>query len=166
MSPYVLFFGGYKATLTDINVWCASAAAQKANVTFDGYPWPSGAKDRLANRVQLTSDGHRAYLDAVAGSFGSEVDYAQLVKMYGPSMEGKRGSAERRYSPMPSARISACVCTPGALLASRMRSQRRSKTTRIQSSYLRCTTILFASIRRCGPRQRWPRYHQTPLGNR
>jgi len=38
---------------------------------------------RLANRVQLTSDGHRAYLEAVEGAFGADVDYAQLVKLYG-----------------------------------------------------------------------------------
>jgi len=39
-------------------------------------------RSRLANRVQLTSDGHRAYLEAVEGAFGADVDYAQLVKMY------------------------------------------------------------------------------------
>jgi IS1 family transposase len=49
---------------------------------------------RLANRVQLTSDGHKAYLEAVEGAFGSDIDYAMLVKMYGPSGEG-----EKRYSP-------------------------------------------------------------------
>jgi len=49
---------------------------------------------RLANRVQLTSDGHRAYLEAVEGAFGSDIDYAMLVKVYGPSLEG-----EKRYSP-------------------------------------------------------------------
>lgn len=38
---------------------------------------------RLANRVQLTTDGHKAYLEAVEGAFGGDVDYAQLVKMYG-----------------------------------------------------------------------------------
>jgi len=43
MSAYVLFFGGYHATRTDINVWSANAKAQKPDVTFDGYPWPSGA---------------------------------------------------------------------------------------------------------------------------
>src|SRR6185295_4532731 len=43
MSAYVLFFGGYLATRTDINNWCASAAARKSDVTFDGYPWPAGA---------------------------------------------------------------------------------------------------------------------------
>jgi IS1 family transposase len=51
---------------------------------------------RLANRVQLTSDGHRTYLEAVEGAFGCDVDYAQLVKLYGG--EGGLGP-ERRYSP-------------------------------------------------------------------
>lgn len=49
---------------------------------------------RLANRVQLTSDGHRAYLEAVEDAFGADVDYAQLVKLYG-SAPGPAG----RYSP-------------------------------------------------------------------
>jgi IS1 family transposase len=49
---------------------------------------------RLANRVQLTSDGHKAYLEAVEGAFGNDIDYAMLVKIYGPSGEG-----EKRYSP-------------------------------------------------------------------
>ena len=40
-------------------------------------------RTRLANRVQLTSDGHRAYLEAVEAAFGADVDYAQLVKLYG-----------------------------------------------------------------------------------
>lgn len=52
-------------------------------------------RDRLANRVQLTSDGHRAYLEAVEGAFGGDVDYAQLVKLYGAAPESLKG----RYSP-------------------------------------------------------------------
>ena len=40
-------------------------------------------RDRLANRVQLTSDGHKAYLEAIEGAFGADVDYAMLVKIYG-----------------------------------------------------------------------------------
>lgn len=52
-------------------------------------------RDRLANRVQLTSDGHRAYLEAVEGAFGGDVDYAQLVKLYGAPSESAKG----RYSP-------------------------------------------------------------------
>ena len=52
-------------------------------------------KSRLANRVQLTSDGHRAYLEAVEGAFGGDVDYAMLVKIYGNAPEAAKG----RYSP-------------------------------------------------------------------
>jgi hypothetical protein len=52
-------------------------------------------RGRLANRVQLTSDGHKAYLEAVEGAFGADVDYAQLVKIYGASPESAKG----RHSP-------------------------------------------------------------------
>src|SRR6056297_979326 len=51
---------------------------------------------RLANRVQLTTDGHKAYLEAVEGAFGGDIDYAMLVKIYG-DLGGK--TAERKYSP-------------------------------------------------------------------
>lgn len=46
---------------------------------------------RLTNRVQLTSDGHRAYLEAVEGAFGADVDYAQLIKLYGAAPDGGKG---------------------------------------------------------------------------
>ncbi len=49
---------------------------------------------RLANRIQLTTDGHRVYLDAVENAFGAEVDYAMLVKLYGEDPE-----PEGRYAP-------------------------------------------------------------------
>ena len=47
----------------------------------------------LANRVQLTSDGHKAYLEAVEGAFGGDIDYAILHKVYGSSPESMKGSA-------------------------------------------------------------------------
>ncbi len=50
--------------------------------------------ERLANRVQITTDGHKAYLEAVEAGFGAAVDYAMLVKIYGEAPEG-----QRRYSP-------------------------------------------------------------------
>jgi IS1 family transposase len=69
--------------------------------------WHVGARDgedaflfmkilasRLAGRAQLTSDGHKAYLEAVEGAFGANIDYAMLIKMYGPEPGG-----EKRYSP-------------------------------------------------------------------
>jgi IS1 family transposase len=49
---------------------------------------------RLKNRIQLTTDGHKMYLNAVPDAFGSEIDYAQLVKIYGNDPEG-----QKRYSP-------------------------------------------------------------------
>ena len=52
---------------------------------------------RLDNRVQLTTDGHRAYLQAVEGTFGADIDYAMLVKQYGGST-GNKGH-EKKYSP-------------------------------------------------------------------
>lgn len=51
-------------------------------------------RQRLVNRVQITTDGHKMYLEAVEGAFGAAVDYAMLVKLYGAELEG-----ERRYSP-------------------------------------------------------------------
>jgi IS1 family transposase len=50
---------------------------------------------RLSNRVQLTTDGHRVYLQAVEGAFGNDIDYAMLVKIYGSD----RAKGEARYSP-------------------------------------------------------------------
>ena len=63
--------------------------------------------DRLANRVQLTTDGHRVYLDAVERAFGSNVDYAMLVKLYGQERD-----KEATYSP---AKVISCrsVCITG-----------------------------------------------------
>jgi IS1 family transposase len=61
--------------------------AQSAKIFIDDL------RSRLANRVQLTTDGLRVYLEAVEGAFGADVDYAQLVKIYGASQE------ETRYSP-------------------------------------------------------------------
>jgi IS1 family transposase len=61
----------------------------------NAWDFIANLRSRLANRVQLTTDGHKAYLEAVEGVFGAEVDYAMLTKVYGQSsVEG-----QRRYSP-------------------------------------------------------------------
>ena len=52
-------------------------------------------RSRLAGRIQLTSDGHKAYLEAVEGAFGGDIDYAVLHKVYGSSPESMKG----KYSP-------------------------------------------------------------------
>jgi IS1 family transposase len=59
------------------------------------YHFLSDLKDRLAHRVQLTTDGHRAYLHAVEDVFGTDIDFAMLQKIYGTAEQGP----ETRYSP-------------------------------------------------------------------
>lgn len=58
------------------------------------YVFMQDLAGRLANRVQLTTDGHAAYLQAVESAFGSDIDYAMLIKLYGAARE-----TEARYSP-------------------------------------------------------------------
>jgi IS1 family transposase len=62
------------------------------------YHFINDLKARLSNRIQLTTDGHKAYVEAVEGAFGAEIDYAQLQKIYG-SDGGPKSNAEIRYSP-------------------------------------------------------------------
>ena len=86
----------------DVWTWTALDADSKLIVSYliggrdAGYAheFMQDVAARLSNRVQLTTDGHRAYLDAVEGAFGADVDYAQLVKLYGDT-PGPAG----RYSP-------------------------------------------------------------------
>ncbi len=59
-----------------------------------GYAFMLDLAARLANRVQLTSDGYQMYREAVTLAFGRDVDYAMLVKKYGESPD-----SEKRYSP-------------------------------------------------------------------
>jgi IS1 family transposase len=61
---------------------------------------------RLANRVQITTDGHKAYLQAMDAAFGEDVAYAMLVKMYGNTSEG-----QKRYSPAQLKGIGKTCCT-------------------------------------------------------
>jgi len=87
----------------DVWTWTALDADSKLIVSYlvggrdatyaDAFMQDVG--ERLATRVQLTTDGHKAYLEAVEGAFGADVDYAQLIKIYGNSNESSKG----RYSP-------------------------------------------------------------------
>jgi len=90
--------------LGDVWTWTAIDADSKLIVSYMiGRRDASYAKalmddlaGRLSARVQLTTDGHKAYLEAVEGAFGADIDYAMLIKLYG-NTEGK--GDERRYSP-------------------------------------------------------------------
>jgi IS1 family transposase len=65
---------------------------------FTGHAFIRDLASRLATRVQVTTDGHKIYLEAIEGAFGADVDYAMLVKMY-EGDSGKSAAAETRYSP-------------------------------------------------------------------
>ncbi len=89
----------------DIWTWTAICADTKVVPT-----WLVGTRDgnaaadfiwdlagRLSNRVQLTTDGHQPYLEAVEEAFGTEIDYAMLIKQY--SSDADQRSPSHRYSP-------------------------------------------------------------------
>ena len=71
-------------------------------------------RGRLANRVQLTTDGHKAYLSAVEEAFGADIDYAMLVKLYGTGPATTDDAAARRYSPARVRRASARRRSPAS----------------------------------------------------
>ncbi|PHQ93617.1 MAG: IS1 family transposase [Marinosulfonomonas sp.] len=89
----------------DVWTWTALDADSKMILSYEvgdrsgdtAYEFMVDLSSRLANRVQLTTDGHRAYLEAVEGAFGGDIDYAMLIKQYG-ALTGKHGH-ERKYSP-------------------------------------------------------------------
>ena len=90
----------------DVWTWTALDADSKLIASWavgrrDGFTAAAFIRDladRLALRVQLTTDGHKVYLEAVEGAFGNAIDYAMLVKTY-EGDSGKHTPAERRYSP-------------------------------------------------------------------
>ena len=89
----------------DVWTWTAIDADNKMILSYEvgdrtsatAIEFMDDLRSRLANRVQLTTDGHKAYLEAVEGAFGGDVDYAQLIKLYGEPT-GQKGH-ERKYSP-------------------------------------------------------------------
>jgi IS1 family transposase len=89
----------------DIWTWTALDADNKLIISWAvggrdaGYALAlmDDVRERLTNRVQLTTDGHAAYLSAVEEAFGADIDFAQLVKLYGEPPSSPE--AARRYSP-------------------------------------------------------------------
>jgi len=86
----------------DMWTWTALDADSKLMVSWlvggcdagYAYVFMQDVAARVSSRVQITTDGHKPYLEAVEGAFGMNVDFAQLVKIYGEAPEG-----QRRYSP-------------------------------------------------------------------
>ena len=99
----------------DVWTWTALEADTKLMISWEvgdrtaqtGLEFMEDLRDRLATRVQLSTDGHKAYLEAVEGTFGTDVDFAQLVKIYGATPDGKPrserciGTRKRRIAGKP-----------------------------------------------------------------
>jgi len=89
----------------DVWTWTAIDRDHKMILAFEvgdrsgatALDFMTDLRARLATRVQLTTDGHKAYLEAVEGSFGGDVDHAMLIKLYGDA-SGHKGH-EKKYSP-------------------------------------------------------------------
>ena len=90
----------------DVWTWTALDADSKLIVSWlaadrgveSASTFMNDVADRLSNRVQLTTDGHRAYLAAVYGAFENDIDFAQLIKIYGNSSDYS-SKTEKKYSP-------------------------------------------------------------------
>ena len=78
MGTCVFFFGGYNATETDMKVWLGSAQAQKADVRFSAFSWPSGAASDANSAVTAFTKGGR-YAAAVAAVEGSNAERIYIV---------------------------------------------------------------------------------------
>jgi IS1 family transposase len=133
--------------------WHVGDRSQHTGISFMG-----DLKARLANRVQLTTDGHKAYLKAVS-EVDFDADYAMLNKIFATDYAGAG-----RYSPpilststrlLLSARTSPCGWRCAALPASPMRSQRSSKTTVTRWRSISSGTTGAALTRRSALPPRW-----------
>ena len=97
----------------DVWTWVGVDADTKLIISYhvgkrdgwDAHQFIGDLRDRVVNNPQLTSDALRAYLKPVAEFFGADADYAQLLKVFGPTSHG----TESRYSPPE---VIACVATP------------------------------------------------------
>jgi len=107
------------AAYGDAWTWVGIDAKKKLCISYFVGPRDAGSAwefmndlaGRLIDRVQLTTDGLKVYLDAVKDNFGGDVDYGQLVKLYGNDPRNKNAPASVRYSP------STCVgCKPYAMI--------------------------------------------------
>lgn len=101
----------------DVWTWTAIDADTKLILSYTlgdrgaatAHAFMQDVASRTRNRIQLTTDGHRVYADAVEDAFGSDIDYAMLVKIYGASND----NPESRYSP------ATCIgCRTGVLSGS------------------------------------------------
>jgi len=116
----------------DADTKLMSAWAVGGRDAGEAHGFMHDAADRLATRVQLTTDGHKAYLSAVESAFGADIDHATLVKLYGET-PGPAG----RYSP------------PECIGAKPQRVEGRPDSKHISTSYVARNNVTMRMSMRC-----------------
>ena len=175
----------------DVWTWTALCADTKLIVSWrvgdrdagTAHEFTTDLAARLANRVQLTSDGHSVYLNAIEAAFGANVDYAMLVKLYGA--DGR--DTEATYSPQKllaaaqfrllvtrtrstfrpatlNARISQCGCQCAVSHGLQMLLQKRWRITSRPCRFTSCITTSAACIRLCVLPRQWKQESQIMFG--
>ena len=171
-----------RAHVGDIWTWTALDADTKLVPSFAvggrdsgmAYSFIQDLADRLSNRIQLTTDGHKVYIEAVEAAFGADIDYSMLEKLYGAERAGAA-----RYSPAKCIGVVKECCTgnPDPKHVSTSYVERQNLTmrmsmrrfTRLTNAFSRKIENLEAAValhfmwynfgrihRPCGSRPRWP----------
>jgi len=140
---------GDSKELGSVWTWCAIDADTKLVPAFhvgdrkraDAIAFCADLHSRMATRVQLSTDGLPAYLEAIAKSFGKDVDYGQIIKVYGTHEFG-----ERRYSTSGVLAAEKVICNgrPNVDLISTSYVERLNATTRLHMKRLTRLTHAFS----------------------